>query len=73
MPTISVRISDEERKRLLKYGPISESVRKGLELFEQQRKREDLKRSLDRLQLGHPVKISSDEIVRIIRKDRASH
>ncbi len=73
MPTISVRVTEEERKKALRYGPISEAVRKGLELLEKERKREEVIRRLDKLQREHPVKLDPDEIVRIIREDRASH
>ncbi|MDE1852636.1 MAG: hypothetical protein KGI38_02680 [Thaumarchaeota archaeon] len=68
-----MRISEEERKRLLRYGPLSDTVRRGLELVEKEKKRMDFIRKLDRLQKENPVKLDPDELVRIIREDRASH
>ena len=73
MPTISVRISEEDRKRLLRYGPLSETIRQALELFEKDRKRREWMTRLDQLQKENPVKLDPDEIVRLLKEDRASH
>lgn len=73
MPTISVRISEEERKRLAKYGPLSDTVRRALEFYEKDLKKREWMKKLDKLQRENPVKLNPDEIVRIIREGRASH
>jgi len=70
MPTISVRISDEERRKLLKCGPVSETVRDAIEFYLTERKKREFVRKLKQLQAEHPVKVDPDEIVRIIREGR---
>jgi Arc/MetJ-type ribon-helix-helix transcriptional regulator len=73
MPTISVRITEEERKRLQRYGPLSETVRQALDLFEKERKKREWMAKLDRLQKENPIKLDSDEVVKRIREDRTEH
>lgn len=70
MPTISVRITDEERKKLLRYGPLSETVREALDLYLRDRKSREFVRKLKEFQRENPVKVDPDEIVRIIREGR---
>ena len=70
MPTISVRISEEERRRLLEHGAISESVREALELYLKTKQTQGLIRRLEKLQQKNPIKASSAEEVRLINEDR---
>ena len=70
MPTISVRISDEERRKLLKYGPVSETVRDAIGFYLTERKKREFVRRLKQFQAEHPVKVDPDEIVRIVREGR---
>ncbi|HEV2226877.1 MAG TPA: hypothetical protein VGR56_08780 [Nitrososphaerales archaeon] len=70
MPTISVRITDEERKRLLRYGPLSDTVRDALALYLRDRQSREFVRKLRQFQQENPVKVDPDEIVRIIREGR---
>ena len=70
MPTISVRITDEERKKLLKYGPVSDTVRDAIDFYLAERKRREFVLRLKQFQAEHPVKVDPDEIVRIIREGR---
>ena len=70
MPTISVRITEEEKKRLLQYGPLSETVRDALEEFLREKRRRRFLQELKQFQAEHPVKVDSDEIVRIVRNGR---
>lgn len=70
MPTITVRISDEEKKRLLKHGSLSKSVREALELYLNTRKSEELIRSLERLQRKNKMRTTTAEEVRLIGEDR---
>ena len=70
MPTISVRITEEEKRRLLQYGPLSETVREALEEFLKEKKRRQFLDELKQFQVEHPVKVDSDEIVRAIRDGR---
>jgi hypothetical protein len=70
MPTISVRVTDEELKRYQKYGPLSKTIREAMELYEKAQKKREALRKLDELQRKHPVHISTEEIVRIVREGR---
>lgn len=70
MPTISVRISEEEKRRLRRYGALSSSVRKALELYLDAKKSQELLTRLEELQRRNPIKTTSVEEVRLIREDR---
>jgi Arc/MetJ-type ribon-helix-helix transcriptional regulator len=70
MTTVSVRISDEDKKELLKYGNLSESLREGLKLYLRKRKSEKLIRRLEVLQSTNPVKISTATDLKLIKQDR---
>ena len=71
MPIISVRITDDERKRLLKYGPLSSTVRDALDLYAKERRRREVVDELVKFQKEHPVHVDPEEIVRIVRKGRS--
>jgi len=73
MPTISVRISDEEKKKLLHYGPLSRTVREALDQFVRDEKKREALRKLAELQKKYPVRVDSRETVRTIREDRRNH
>lgn len=70
MPTITVRISDEEKKRLLKHGALSKSVREALELYLSTRKSDELIGKLERLQQKNRIITTTAEEVKLINKDR---
>jgi hypothetical protein len=70
MPTITVRISDEEKKRLLKHGALSKSVREALELYLSTRKSDELIGKLEKLQQKNRVRTTTAEEVRLIKEDR---
>ena len=70
MPTITVRISDEEKKRLLKRGKLSNSVREALELYLNTAKSRDIIAKLEELQRKYPITTTSTEQVRMIYEDR---
>ncbi len=70
MPTISVRISEQERKKLLRYGPLSDTVREAIDLYMRDKKSREFVQKLRQFQQENPVKVDSDEIVRIIREGR---
>ncbi len=70
MPTITIRISDEEKKRLLKHGTISKSVREALELYLSARKSDELIQSLEKLQRKNKLRTTTAEEVRLINEDR---
>lgn len=70
MPTISVRISQEEKRQLLKFGPLSRSVREALRLYLDAKKTDEVISRLAELQERNPVKATTLEEVRMIREDR---
>jgi hypothetical protein len=70
MPTITVRVSDEEKKRLLKHGALSKSVREALKLYLSTRKSDELIGKLETLQQKNQIKTTTTEEVRLINEDR---
>ncbi len=70
MPTISVRISEQERKKLLRYGPLSDTVREAIDLYMRDKKSREFVQKLRQFQRENPVKVDPDEIMRIIREGR---
>ncbi len=70
MTTVSVRISDEEKEELLKYGSLSKSLREGLKLYLGKRKSERLIRRLEALQSKNHVKTSTATDLKLIKLDR---
>jgi uncharacterized protein YlbG (UPF0298 family) len=70
MDTVCVRISEEEKRELKKYGSLSHTLREAMKLYLNTKKTEEVLSKLGELQAENPVKISSEEIVRLIREDR---
>ena len=70
MPTITVRVSDEEKRRLLKHGALSKSVREALELYLSTRKSDELIGRLEKLQRKNRMRTTTAEEVRLINEDR---
>ncbi len=68
--TVCVRISDEEKRQLQKYGKLSDTLREAMKLYLNTRKSDELLRKLADLQSKNPIKMSTEEIVRMIREDR---
>ncbi|HKW04030.1 MAG TPA: hypothetical protein VJN71_01905 [Nitrososphaerales archaeon] len=71
MAILTVRLSDKERKDLLKYGSVSEGLREGIRLYLRAKKKKEILRRLEELQKKNPVEITSAEIVRMIKEDRS--
>lgn len=70
MPTISVRISDKEKRELQRYGTLSDSVRDALALYLNTKKSDELLRRLAELQKKNPITTTTLEEVRLIKEDR---
>ena len=68
--TICVRISDEEKRQLQKYGKLSDTLREAMKLYLNTKKSDELLKKLADLQAKNPIKMSTEEIVRLIREDR---
>ncbi len=70
MPTISVRVSEDEKKRLLEHGSLSTSVREALKLYLDTMRSQELIERLEALQRKNSIRTSSAEEVRLIGEDR---
>lgn len=70
MPTISVRVSEREKKELLQYGSLSDSIREALRLYLNEQKSRELLRKLEELQRKNPVRTTTLGEVRLIKEDR---
>ncbi len=56
MPTVSVRLTEEEKKELLEYGGLSKGIREGVRLYLKAQKSQEIFRKLEDLQRKNPVK-----------------
>ena len=70
MPTVRVRLTEEEKKELLEYGGLSKGVREGVRLYLKAQKSQEIFRKLEDLQRENPVKAASEKEVELIRQDR---
>jgi Arc/MetJ-type ribon-helix-helix transcriptional regulator len=71
MPVITVRISDEERKRLEKEGKLSEVVRAAIRFYLNSREVQKSIRKLRELQKRYRVKTTVEDELKLLREDRA--
>jgi len=70
MPTVSVRISEEQKRALLRYGPLSGSIRDALRLYLDTKKSEQLLSKLQVLQRADSIRTTSIEDAKLIKEDR---
>jgi hypothetical protein len=70
MRSVSVRISEEEKLQLQRYGKLSDALRQGMKLYLNNKKSEELFCKLQKLQTENPIKTSTEQEVRLIREDR---
>jgi uncharacterized protein YlbG (UPF0298 family) len=70
MKTVSVRISEEEKRQLKKYGRLSDTLREGMKLYLNKKKSDELLCKLEKLQSESQIKTSIEEEVKLIREDR---
>jgi hypothetical protein len=70
MKTVSVRISEEEKQQLKKYGKLSDTLREGMKLYLNKKKSDELLCKLEKLQSESQIKTSIEEEVKLIREDR---
>jgi uncharacterized protein YbcI len=70
MKTVCVRISDEEKRELEKYGKLSDTLRAAMKLYLNTKKSDEVLRRLRQLQAKNPVKTTDEEIVKMIGEDR---
>ena len=70
MPTVSVRLSEDEKRRLARYGRLSDSIREAVRLYLSSKDSEKVFAKLRELQRSNKVTTTPEEIVRMIREDR---
>ena len=70
MPTITVRISEEEKERLLKRGRLSETVREAIEVYLDRTRSQELVERLVKLQSKNAIRTTPVDEVRLIKEDR---
>jgi len=70
MPTVSIRISEEQKRALLRYGPLSSSIRDALRLYLDTKKSEQLLSKLQALQRADSIRTTSIEDAKLIKEDR---
>jgi hypothetical protein len=70
MAIITIRISEEEKKRLLEHGDLSKTVREAVKLYLDSDRTRELLARLDELQRKNPVRTSAAREARLINEDR---
>ncbi len=70
MKTVSVRISEEEKRQLKKYGRLSDTLREGMKLYLNKKKSDELLCKLEKMQSESKIKTSIEEEIKLIREDR---
>ena len=70
MKTVSVRISEEEKRQLKNYGKLSDALREGMKLYLNKKKSDELLCKLEKLQSESQITTSTEEEVKLIREDR---
>jgi len=70
MPTVSVRLTEEEKKELIEYGGLSRGVKEGVRLYLKAQKSREIFRKLEELQKKNPVRTAAEKEVELIRQDR---
>lgn len=73
MAIITVRLSEEEKTGLEKYGKISDVIRDAIRLYVNDKKARDALKRMEEWQKKNTIATTSDEIVTMIREDRESH
>jgi hypothetical protein len=70
MSTDCVRISEEEKRELKKYGSLSCTLREAMKLYLDTKKSEELLCKLEELQKKNLIKTSTEAEVKLILEDR---
>ena len=70
MTTISVRITEDEKKDLKKHGEISKVVREAITTYLASGKSEETIKRLEELQKIDYAKTTSQQEINLLRKDR---
>jgi len=68
--TVTVRLSEKERRELLKHGKISEVVREALRQYLRDKSSRRIISRLKELQKSAPIRTTIQDDLRLIRADR---
>jgi uncharacterized protein YlbG (UPF0298 family) len=70
MPIITIRISEEEKKKLESYGNISKITREAIKFYINSKRTQKTIRKLKQLQEKHKLKTSAEDDLMLIKEDR---
>lgn len=70
MPIISIRISEEERRRLQEQGKVSQVIREAIRFYVNSKKTDKTLKKLQVLQEKYKIKTSVEEDLMLIKEDR---
>jgi uncharacterized protein YlbG (UPF0298 family) len=70
MPIISIRISDEEKRKLQKYGRLSQVIREAIKFYIDSKSTRRTLKKLKELQEKYEIKTSMEEDLELIKEDR---
>lgn len=70
MPMVSVRLSEDEKRRLKKHGRVSDVVRQAVDRYLDSEDSREVFERLKALQEKYRVKTTPDEMVRMVKEDR---
>jgi hypothetical protein len=68
MTIVSIKISERERRKLLKHGSLSETTRDGIQLYLGARRSRELLKKLEELHSKNPVRTTALEEVNLIKE-----
>jgi hypothetical protein len=68
--TVCVRLTEEEKRELQKYGNLSSVLREAMKLYLSTKKSAELLQKLEKLQAQNPIRTTSEQEVQLIREDR---
>lgn len=70
MPTISIRITDEERRKLEKLGSISKVVREAIKFYINSERKDTTLKKLKALQERYKLRTGMENDLALLREDR---
>jgi hypothetical protein len=68
--TVCIRLSQEEKQELQKYGNLSKVLREAMKLYLSTKKSAEILHKLAELQAKNPIKTTVEQEVQLIREDR---
>jgi hypothetical protein len=69
--TVCIRLTEEEKRELLKYGNLSSVLREAMKLYLSTKKSAEILHKLGELQAKNPINTTVEQEVQLIREDRS--